>query len=38
MPFFPSIGDEDKVPHAFAKINTGIKMTLTVKNKEHKTP
>jgi len=24
MPFFPSIGDEDKVPHAFAKFNTGI--------------
>lgn len=24
MPFFPSIGAEDKVPHAFAKFNTGI--------------
>jgi len=24
MPLFPSIGVEDKVPHAFAKFNTGI--------------
>jgi uncharacterized peroxidase-related enzyme len=24
MPLFPSIADEDKVPHAFAKFNTGI--------------
>lgn len=24
MPFFPSIGDEDKVPHVYAKFNTGI--------------
>lgn len=24
MPFFPSIAKEDKVPHAFAKFNTGI--------------
>ena len=24
MPFFPSLGQEDKVPHAMAKFNTGI--------------
>ncbi len=24
MPFFKSIGEQDKVPHAFAKFNTGI--------------
>ncbi len=24
MPFFPSLGNEDKVPHAFANFNTGI--------------
>ncbi len=24
MPFFTSIGEQDKVPHAFAKFNTGI--------------
>ena len=28
MPFFPSIGDEDKVPHALAKFNTGIERPL----------
>ena len=24
MPFFPSLGDEDKVPHALANFNIGI--------------
>ena len=28
MPLFPSIGPEDKVPHAFAKFNTGIERPL----------
>lgn len=28
MPFFPSIGDEDKVPHAFQYFNTGIERPL----------
>lgn len=28
MPFFPSISNEDKVPHAFAKFNTGIERPL----------
>ena len=28
MPFFPSIDDEDKVPHAFAKFNIGIERPL----------
>lgn len=28
MPFFKSIGEEDKVPHAFAKFNTGIERPL----------
>jgi uncharacterized peroxidase-related enzyme len=28
MPLFPSIGAEDKVPHAFAKFNTGIERPL----------
>lgn len=28
MPFFSSIGAEDKVPHAFAKFNTGIERPL----------
>lgn len=28
MPFFPSIGAEDKVRHAFAKFNTGIERPL----------
>ena len=28
MPFFPRIGAEDKVPHAFAKFNTGIERPL----------
>ena len=30
MPLFPSIGPEDKVPHAFAKFNTGIERPLIV--------
>ena len=28
MPFFPSLGNEDKVPHAFAKFNIGIERPL----------
>lgn len=28
MPFFPKIDSEDKVPHAFAKFNTGIERPL----------
>lgn len=28
MPFFPSLGSEDKVPHAFEKFNTGIERPL----------
>ena len=28
MPFFPSISNEDKVPHALAKFNTGIERPL----------
>jgi hypothetical protein len=28
MPFFKSIGEQDKVPHAFAKFNTGIERPL----------
>lgn len=30
MPFFPSITDEDKVPHALEKFNTGIERPLIV--------
>ena len=28
MPFFKSLGEEDKVPHAFSKFNTGIERPL----------
>ena len=27
MPFFPSLGDEDKVPHALANFNIGYRET-----------